>query len=138
MFLKNAWYVGAWDTEVGRQNLLRRTLLNEPVVFYRTEDGTPVALEDKCAHRHAPLSEGKLVGDMIQCPYHGLEYNADGDCVRVPGQSNVPPGCRVRSYPVVERNHWIWLWMGDPALANPDDIEDFHWMDAPGWSPRAN
>ena len=136
MFLKNAWYVGAWDTEIGRQSLLRRTLLNEPVVFYRQEDGTPVALEDKCAHRHAPLSEGKLVGDMIQCPYHGLEYNADGDCVRVPGQSNVPPGCRVRSYPVVERNHWIWLWMGDPALANPDDIEDFHWMDDPGWRAK--
>ena len=113
MFLRNAWYVGAWDTEVGRQNLLRRTLLNEPVVFYRQE-----------------------VGDMIQCPYHGLEYNADGNCVRVPGQSTVPPGCRVRSYPVVERNHWIWLWMGDPELANPDDIEDFHWMDHPDWRAK--
>ena len=44
MFLRNAWYVAAWATEIGRQNLLRRTLLNEPVVFYRTEDGTPVAL----------------------------------------------------------------------------------------------
>ena len=104
MFLKNAWYVGAWGTEVGRQKLLRRTLLNEPVVFFRQEDGTPVALADKCAHRHAPLSEGKLVGDNIQCPYHGLEYNAAGDCVRVPGQSQIPPGCRVQSYPVVERS----------------------------------
>ena len=105
-------------------------------MFFRQEDGTAVALEDKCAHRHAPLSEGKLVGDLIQCPYHGLEYNANGDCVRVPGQSSVPPGCRVRSYPVVERNHWIWLWMGDPALANPDDIEDFHWMDDPEWRAK--
>ncbi len=88
MFLKNAWYVGAWDTEIGRQKLLRRTLLNEPVVFYRQEDGSPVALEDKCAHRHAPLSSGKLVGNSIQCPYHGLEYDATGACVRVPGQSS--------------------------------------------------
>ena len=135
-FLKNAWYVGAWGTEVGRQNLLRRTLLNEPVVFFRQEDGTPVALADKCAHRHAPLSEGKLVGDNIQCPYHGLEYDASGDCVRVPGQSTIPPGCRVRSFPVVERYQWIWVWMGDPALANPGDIEDFHWMDAPGWKAK--
>jgi phenylpropionate dioxygenase-like ring-hydroxylating dioxygenase large terminal subunit len=136
MFLRNAWYVGAWGTEIGRQNLLRRTLMNEPVVFFREEDGTPVALEDKCAHRHAPLSEGKLVGDNIQCPYHGLEYDASGDCVRVPGQSTIPPGCRVRSYPTVERHQWIWVWMGDPALANPDDIEDFHWMDDPDWRAK--
>ena len=136
MFLKNAWYVGAWGTEVGRQKLLRRTLLNEPVVFFRQEDGTPVALADKCAHRHAPLSEGKLVGDNIQCPYHGLEYNAAGDCVRVPGQSQIPPGCRVQSYPVVERYQWVWIWMGDPSLADPDDIEDFHWMDDPDWRAK--
>ena len=93
-------------------------------------------MADKCAHRHAPLSEGKLVGDNIQCPYHGLEYNAAGDCVRVPGQSQIPPGCRVQSYPVVERYQWVWIWMGDPALADPDDIEDFHWMDDPDWRAK--
>ena len=66
MFIRNAWYVGAWDHEVGRQNLLRRTLLDDPVVFYRREDGTPVALEDRCCHRHMPLSKGRLIGDDIQ------------------------------------------------------------------------
>ena len=136
MFIRNAWYVGAWGTEVGRQNLLRRTLLNEPVVFYRKEDGTPVVLEDKCAHRHAPLSAGKVKGDALECPYHGLQYDESGACIYVPGQSAVPPGCRVRSYPVVERNQWVWVWMGDPALANPDDIEDFHWMDDPNWRAK--
>ncbi len=136
MFLRNAWYVGAWGTEVGRQKPLRRTLLNEPVVFYRKEDGTPVALEDKCAHRHAPLSEGKLQGDNIECPYHGLQYDQTGACVRVPGQSTVPPGCAVRSYPVVEKYQWVWIWMGDPAQADPDDIEDFHWMDHPDWRAK--
>ncbi len=136
MFLRNAWYVGAWGTEVGRQNLLRRTLLGEPVMFYRREDGAPVALADKCAHRHAPLSEGRLVGDDVECPYHGLTYDPSGECVRVPGQSTVPPNCRVRSYPAVERYQWIWVWMGDPALADPDGIEDFHWMDDPGWRAK--
>jgi len=136
MFIRNAWYVGAWDHEVGRQSLLRRTLLDEPVVFYRTEDGTPVALEDRCCHRHMPLSKGWLVGDDIQCAYHGLTYDATGRCIRVPGQSQVPPEARVHSYPVVERNHWIWIWMGDPALADADLIEDFHWMEDPDWRAR--
>ena len=136
MFIRNAWYVGAWGTEVGRQTLMRRTLLNEPVVFFRKEDGTPVALEDKCAHRHAPLSEGRLQGDAIECPYHGLQYDETGACVRIPGQSTIPPGCAVRSYPVVERYQWVWVWMGDPALADPDDIEDFHWMDHPDWRAK--
>ena len=136
MFLRNTWYVGAWGTEVGRQNLLRRTLLEEPVVFYRREDGTPVALADKCAHRHAPLSEGRLTGDSIECPYHGLTYDPAGTCIRVPGQSSVPPNCRIHSYPVVERHQWIWIWMGDPKLADPDTIEDFHWMDDPAWRAK--
>ena len=136
MFIRNAWYVAAWDHEIGRQNLMRRTLLNEPVLLYRCEDGTPVALEDRCCHRHAPLSKGQLIGNNIQCPYHGLTYNPDGQCIRVPGQSTIPPGALVHSYPAVERNHWIWLWMGDPALADPDLIEDFHWMDDPDWRFR--
>jgi len=72
MFLRNGWYVAAWDHEVTRQHMLRRTLLSEPVVFYRTEDGRPVALEDRCCHRHAPLSRGRLVGNAVECPYHGF------------------------------------------------------------------
>jgi vanillate O-demethylase monooxygenase subunit len=133
MFLRNCWYVGAWGHEVTRQTMLRRTLLGDPVVFYRTEDGTPVALEDRCCHRHAPLSQGRLVGDAVECPYHGFQYDPSGACVLIPGQSTIPPGARVKSYPAVERYHWIWVWMGDPALADPSTIEDFHWMDDPAW-----
>jgi phenylpropionate dioxygenase-like ring-hydroxylating dioxygenase large terminal subunit len=133
MFLRNCWYVAAWDHEVTRMNLLRRILLEEPVVFYRTEDGRPVALADRCCHRHAPLSRGKLRGDALECPYHGFTYDPSGACILVPGQSTIPPGARVRSYPVVERYHWLWIWMGDPALADPAAIEDFHWMDDPAW-----
>jgi phenylpropionate dioxygenase-like ring-hydroxylating dioxygenase large terminal subunit len=133
MFLRNCWYVAAWDHEVTRMNLLRRVLLDEPVVFYRTEDGRPVALADRCCHRHAPLSKGRLKGDAIECPYHGFTYDPSGACILVPGQSTIPPGARVKSYPVVERYHWLWIWMGDPASADPATIEDFHWMDDPDW-----
>lgn len=136
MFLRNAWYVAAWDHEVTRQNMLRRVLLNEPVVFYRTEDGQPVALEDRCCHRHAPLSKGKLVGNAVECPYHGFTYDTTGACISIPGQTKIPPNAKVRSYPVVERYHWLWIWMGDPALADPDKIEDFHWMDHPEWRAK--
>ena len=136
MFLKNAWYVAAWATEVGRQNFLRRKIMNEPIVFYRQGNGAPVALFDKCAHRHAPLSEGRLQGDAIECPYHGLQYDPSGKCIRIPGQSQIPDNCKVKSYPVVERYQWVWIWMGDPALANADDIEDFHWMDDTKWRAK--
>ncbi len=136
MFIRNAWYVGAWDHEIGRTDLLRRQLLGDQVVMFRELDGTPVALEDRCCHRHAPLSKGVLVEDRIQCPYHGLQFNSAGDCVHIPGQAAIPPEARVRSYPTVERYHWIWIWMGDPALADPDLIEDFHWADDPDYRAR--
>ena len=133
MFLRNAWYVAATDREVGRTPL-RRIIMNEPIVMYRTEAGAPVALEDRCVHRHLPLSMGKLVdGDILECLYHGLCYDTAGACVKVPGQPAVPPGARVKAYPMVERYHWVWIWMGDPALADPATITDFHWFDDPNW-----
>ncbi|TAK81320.1 MAG: aromatic ring-hydroxylating dioxygenase subunit alpha [Betaproteobacteria bacterium] len=132
MFVRNAWYVAAWDHEIGR-DMRRRILLNEPVVLYRREDGKPAALEDRCCHRQAPLSMGKLKGDIVECPYHGLQFDPSGACVRVPSQERIPPSAKVRSYPVIEKNHWIWIWLGEPAQADPALIEDFHWMDDPGW-----
>jgi phenylpropionate dioxygenase-like ring-hydroxylating dioxygenase large terminal subunit len=137
MFLRNYWYVAATDTEINRQPL-RRIILGKPVVLFRTESNAPVALEDHCAHRHLPLSMGKCVGDNIQCYYHGLQFAVDGRCVRIPGQKQIPPTARVKSYPIVERYHWLWIWMGDPALANPDDITDFHWFDDEAWGAKSS
>jgi phenylpropionate dioxygenase-like ring-hydroxylating dioxygenase large terminal subunit len=118
--------------------MLRRIILEEPVLLYRTAEGRAVALEDRCCHRQAPLSMGKLVGDIVKCPYHGLEFDPSGACVKVPSQDRIPPSARVKSYPVVERNHWIWIWTGDPAKADPSLIEDFHWLDDPGWGYGGN
>jgi vanillate O-demethylase monooxygenase subunit len=132
-FLRNAWYVCALDTEVTR-DLLARTILAEPVVVFRREDGAPAVLEDRCCHRHLPLSKGRLIGDTLQCGYHGLEFDANGTCVRVPGQTRVPPGAQVRAYPAVERHRFVWMWPGDPAKADPELIPDMHWNDAPGWA----
>ena len=132
MYVRNAWYVAAWDHEIGR-DMLRRIIMDEPILLYRREDGKPVALEDRCCHRQAPLSMGKLIGDIVKCPYHGLEFDSSGTCVKVPSQERVPPSAKVKSYPVIEKNHWIWIWTGDAAKADPKLIEDFHWMDDPNW-----
>jgi vanillate O-demethylase monooxygenase subunit len=133
MFMKNCWYVAAWDHELA-DGLLARTILDRPVVLFRGADGAPRALEDRCCHRGLPLSLGRLREDTLQCGYHGLEFGYDGTCVNVPGQSTIPPEARVRAYPVVEKWRWVWIWMGDPALADEALIPDYHWNDDPEWT----
>lgn len=124
MFVKNAWYVAAWSKDVGRE-LLGRILLNEYVVLYRKEDGSPVALENRCPHRNLPLSEGQLVGDEIECGYHGLVFNCDGNCTHVPGSDEQPDWATVKRYPVTERDGWVFFWPGDPALADEQTIPSY-------------
>lgn len=133
MFLYNYWYVAAMGHELGREPLAR-TLLNEEIVFYRKEDGTPVALEDRCVHRAAPLSLGRLNGDSLECGYHGLAFDCDGACVEVPGQSKVPADAKIRSYPVVENAQWVWIWMGDPAEADQGTVPDYAWTMTDDWA----
>ncbi|MEC7489279.1 MAG: aromatic ring-hydroxylating dioxygenase subunit alpha [Pseudomonadota bacterium] len=130
--MKNCWYVAAWDYEITTAPL-SRTILGQPVVLFRDSTGRPAALEDRCCHRHLPLSRGRVVGNRIRCGYHGLEFNAAGNCIAVPGQSKVPPDAVIQSYPVVERYRWVWIWPGDPDLVDPDLIPDYHWNDDPEW-----
>lgn len=136
MFLKNFWYVVSWDHELADKPL-GRTILGEPVVLFRGDDGKAVALEDKCPHRRVPLSMGKVVaGGLLQCHYHGLRFDKTGACVRVPGQESIPQTAKVKTYPVEERYHWIWIWMGDPAQADPATIPDYHYLDSDDWGAR--
>lgn len=132
MFVRNAWYVVAWSEEVGREPL-KRTVLGEDMVLYRQQDGTAVAMADRCAHRSYPLSAGRVIGDNVQCGYHGFEYDGSGICVRVPGQDRIPQRALVRTYPLVEAHRWVWAWMGDPALAADTPVPDTHWMTDPEW-----
>lgn len=132
MFLKNCWYVAGFPEEFGR-HLLSRTYLNEPVVLFRKRGGVPVALEDRCAHRRLPLSRGRLIGDTVQCGYHGLTYDCGGVCIRIPGQDRIPAGTGVRTYPVADRHGFTWIWMGEPGLADESLIPDYSGLDAPDW-----
>ncbi len=133
MFLMNHWYVAAWSKELSRTPLSRK-FLGKRACLFRKVNGEPVALEDRCPHRNLPLSCGRIVGDDIQCGYHGLQFNADGACVHVPGEQAIPNWCRVRSYPIAERFGWTFIWLGDPALAREQDVPEFHALLAdPDW-----
>jgi len=131
--LRNQWYCAALSAEIADAPLAR-IFLSEPVVMYRKTDGTPVALENRCCHRRAPLSRGKVEGDNLRCGYHGLLYEPGGRAIWAPGQDKLPPGAQVRSYPLCEKHGWVWIWMGDPALADPKTAPAFYWYDAPGWA----
>ena len=133
MFLRDSWYVAARSSEVTRQPLAR-TLLNEPVVLYRREDGNAVALEDRCCHRHLPLSMGRVEGDDLRCGYHGLRFDSSGKCIEIPGQESIPPQARVRAYPTHEKYRWIWIWMGAPEKADPALIPHWWWAEHREWA----
>ncbi|MCZ4316173.1 aromatic ring-hydroxylating dioxygenase subunit alpha [Comamonadaceae bacterium G21597-S1] len=133
MFLKNCWYVAAWDHELIDGRMLARTLLEQRVLLYRGDSGQVVALADRCCHRGAPLHLGRREGDCVRCMYHGLKFDPSGKCVQIPGQDVIPPKLGVRSYPVVLRDHLVWIWMGDPERANPDDILDYPFLRSPQW-----
>jgi len=132
-FVRNEWYVAALSEEIDR-TLRDRRLLGLGVLLYRKSDGAPAALQNRCPHRSFPLSRGTLDGDEVTCGYHGLTFGPDGACTRIPSQEIVPNAVRTRSFPVVEQAPLIWIWMGDPALADPAAIPEHPWLSAPDYT----
>jgi vanillate O-demethylase monooxygenase subunit len=127
-YLRNAWYVAGFTDELPPGQLLARTLLDEPLVFFRQPDGHAVALHDRCPHRFAPLSAGTLCdgGAAVQCPYHGLRFDGTGACVHNPhGTGAIPKAATVKRWTVAERDRLLWLWAGDAAAADESLIPDF-------------
>jgi len=124
MFVKNAWYCAGWDYDVtqARDSVVARQIAGERIVLFRKSDGGIVALEDRCAHRQAALSLGRKEGTGLRCMYHGLKFNEHGKCDEIPGQAVIPERACVRAYPVIEKNNWIWVWLGDPLRADPSLI----------------
>lgn len=133
MFPLNSWYVAGWDHEIGRK-LTAKTICGIKVVLYRKTDGTVAALEDACWHRLLPLSLGKLEGDAVTCGYHGLSFDDNGRCVHMPSQETLNPSACVRSFPMVERHRFVWIWMGEAHLADPAKIPNLFQNDHPEWA----
>ena len=125
-FPKNAWYCAAWSDEI-THTLFHRVIIGQDILLFRDAQGHAVALSNFCPHRSAPLHLGKIVNDHIQCPYHGLRYGMDGVCVHNPHQRDgLPPDqARLACYPLVEKDGLLWIWMGDPVLADRSTLPDF-------------
>jgi len=134
MYLRNGWYCASWSADLGSAPTPRR-MLDEPVMLYRTADGAPVAMQGRCPHRFAPLHLGRLSDDRIECPYHGLVFDSSGACVFNPHSDGaIPEGAKLRRYPVAEKDGVVWVWMGDPALADPATIISTSFLSDPGYA----
>ncbi len=137
MYVRNCWYVAGWDYELPKGKLMATSIINEPLVLWRDTQGKVSALTDRCVHRLAPLSQGRIEGDDVRCNYHGLKFDRTGRCTDIPGQEMIPQTACVRSYPVVEKHSWIWVWMGDPAKADEALIPQAKSLDDPNWTLRS-
>lgn len=130
-YLKNCWYAAAWSTELVGTHPLARKLLDMDVVLFRTEAGELVALHDRCPHRFAPLSMGTVIGEAIQCPYHGLQFGPTGACVHNPHYAALPKAAQVSAWPLLERYGMVWIWPGDQPADEAALPTDFAFFDDP-------
>lgn len=137
LFYYDCWYAAAWSTDLKNGGHLARTFLNEPVILFRTQSGIVGALEDRCCHRALPLSCGHVEGEIIRCVYHGLEFNVTGQCVRIPQQEQIPRSVKVRSYPLVEQDGLLWIWMGAPEKADSAHVPRHENHVNPNWGWRS-
>jgi vanillate O-demethylase monooxygenase subunit len=132
MFIKNTWYVACMPDDF-QDKPLGRKICGESMVFYRGAQGQAVALEDFCPHRGAPLSLGFVKDGNLVCGYHGLEMGCEGKTIAMPGQ-RVRGFPAIRSFPVVERYGFVWVWPGQVDKASEDLIPKFEFFDNPAWA----
>ncbi len=133
MFLNDHWYVAALSSELTTTPISRQ-ILGEHVAMYRVASGDAIAIADQCPHRGYPLSLGTVVGEKLVCGYHGFTFDCSGSCVAVPGQDRIPSRLSVRTYSLVERGPWVWIWMGR-GVADESTLPDTPWLtDVDHWS----
>jgi vanillate O-demethylase monooxygenase subunit len=132
-FIRDQWYVAAFADELAATPLGRK-ICGEPVVLFRRGDGTAATLEDRCSHRRYPLSRGRIVGDELQCGYHGARFDGAGKCVAIPGQESIPASFDLHAYPTHETDGVVFVWLGKPARADATLLPDWRLNAAPDWA----
>lgn len=141
-FLRDLWWFAAVGSELKPGKLQRYELLGEPVLLGRDTAGKVFALRDICPHRAAPLSAGRLVGETVECPYHGWRFRAaDGVCAAIPslveGQDTDTERIRVRRYPAAESQGLVFVWMpSDPRFTGEPDTPPPSFPGAVGGAPK--
>ena len=135
MMYTNIWYVAEFSDRLGDKPVQVR-MLGRDFVLFRTGSGAPACLSNVCPHRGSSLARGKYETGTISCPFHGWQFDASGQCIRIPSQANptrdIPPGAKIDAYPTVEKNGLIWVFLGDdPGNAIP--IIDIPEDDDPTW-----
>lgn len=132
--LTNYWYIACPSSSI-RRHPLAVQVLSRNLVLFRTEDGGPAALEDRCAHRGMPLADGRVNGGAIQCPYHGWCFDKSGKAVRmpaVPRHESCLPDASIAAFKCVEQDGYIWVCLGpDPVHDKPPS---FAHLGDPGWT----
>ncbi|HUT79928.1 MAG TPA: aromatic ring-hydroxylating dioxygenase subunit alpha [Candidatus Bathyarchaeia archaeon] len=131
--IRNQWYVVLNSKEIKKGKVLGTTRLGEKLVFWRDKNGVIGCIFDKCTHRGASLSKGRLLSNnKIQCPFHGFEYDVTGTVTKIPANgknAQVPERYKVHSYPARDAHGLIWIWWGEPVKEYPplpffEDIDD--------------
>jgi phenylpropionate dioxygenase-like ring-hydroxylating dioxygenase large terminal subunit len=109
--LQQHWYVVCQAKEL-RGRPLERTMLGRPLALFRDDAGRPGALEDRCPHRNAPLSQGRVQAGRLVCPYHGWEFDGGGVCRHIPGRvaQREHATCNAGAYPALEQDGLIWVY----------------------------
>jgi phenylpropionate dioxygenase-like ring-hydroxylating dioxygenase large terminal subunit len=116
-YVKDCWYVAGFSHEFEPEKLHGPKICGEPIVMWRTREGKVVAFDNRCCHKRFPLSEGRFLSDgVLECAYHGLCYNSEGQCVAIPAHPNgpIPSQAKLRSFPVIEQDGLVWIWPGQP------------------------
>lgn len=121
--IKNQWYAVLDSKEIKKNRLTGVTRMAEKLVFWRDENNEVHCIFDRCCHRGASLSMGKLIDHHVQCPFHGFQYDTSGKVVHIPAngkQSKVPDHFKVNDYLVREAYGFIWLWYSDERINVPE------------------
>lgn len=131
----NYWYAVSWADQLKAGDVVPVVLWQQAIVLYRDDAGQLQALEDACPHKGVALHKGKVQGRLLACRYHGWSFDGEGHCVKIPylPQGQKLPCAQVRRYPVQEKYNLIWLFPGDPALAETKELPNIPEFDDPDW-----